>query len=215
MAAAVAAATLPQALADGAAPTAAPAAAPVAAVIATWPGADDQLARQAVAAKARQLRAARAAAAARAARQARAAAAAREVREAEQARQAAQARAARQAAAERAAAAARASREHARSGLSPQAIAQGMLAQFGWGQDQWGCLDALWSKESGWQVNASNAGSGAYGIPQALPGSKMASAGPDWQTNPATQIRWGLGYIAGRYGSPCAAWANSQAYNFY
>ena len=69
-------------------------------------------------------------------------------------------------------------------------------------------------RESGWRYNAENA-SGAYGIPQALPGSKMASAGPDWQTNPTTQIKWGLGYIKGRYGSPCQAWAAWQAQGWY
>ena len=66
----------------------------------------------------------------------------------------------------------------------------------------------------GWRVNAANS-SGAYGIPQALPGSKMASAGADWQTNPATQIAWGLGYIAGRYGTPCGAWDHSESNGWY
>lgn len=94
-------------------------------------------------------------------------------------------------------------------------IAQGMLGSFGWGMDQWGCLDSLWQKESNWNHTAMNPSSGAYGIPQSLPGNKMASAGADWQTNPATQIRWGLGYIQGRYGSPCNAWAHSQAHNWY
>jgi hypothetical protein len=96
---------------------------------------------------------------------------------------------------------------------SPRAIAQAMLAERGW-SSQWGCLDSLWQRESGWRVYASNP-SGAYGIPQALPGSKMASAGADWRTNPATQIRWGLGYIASAYGSPCAAWRHSQSHNWY
>lgn len=77
------------------------------------------------------------------------------------------------------------------------------------------CLSSLWMKESGWKSSALNASSGAYGIPQSLPGSKMASAGADWQTNPATQIKWGLGYIKGSYGSPCGAWAHSQATNWY
>lgn len=98
---------------------------------------------------------------------------------------------------------------------SPQAIAQGMLASFGWSSDQFGCLNSLWMRESGWNVHALNASSGAYGIPQALPGSKMAGAGPDWQDNPATQIRWGLGYIKSRYGSPCAAWGHSQSTGWY
>jgi hypothetical protein len=97
---------------------------------------------------------------------------------------------------------------------SARDIARAMLASYGW-SDQFGCLDALWSKESGWNHYASNPSSGAYGIPQALPGSKMASAGSDWQTNPATQIRWGLGYIRGSYGSPCGAWSHSQATGWY
>ncbi|MEZ5098039.1 MAG: hypothetical protein R2731_19335 [Nocardioides sp.] len=69
--------------------------------------------------------------------------------------------------------------------------------------------------ESGWRVNADNPYSSAYGIPQALPGSKMASAGPDWATNPVTQIRWGLGYIRDRYGSPCGAWSFKRSHNWY
>lgn len=85
----------------------------------------------------------------------------------------------------------------------------------GWDETQFACLDALWTKESGWRVEAHNARSGAYGIPQAMPGSKMASAGADWQTNPATQISWGLGYISGRYGDPCSAWAHSQSRGWY
>ncbi len=72
------------------------------------------------------------------------------------------------------------------------------------GPDQWGCLESLWMKESGWNERAMNPSSGAYGIPQSLPGPKMASAGGDWQTNAATQIEWGLGYIKGRYGTPVA-----------
>ena len=95
-----------------------------------------------------------------------------------------------------------------------QAIARDMLAQRGWGDDQFGCLVELWNHESGWNVYASNP-SGAYGIPQALPGSKMATAGDDWQTNPATQISWGLGYISGRYGTPCGAWDTFSAQGWY
>jgi len=101
------------------------------------------------------------------------------------------------------------------SGESPRGIAQGMLSSHGWGDDQWSCLNNLWQRESGWNPSASNPSSGAYGIPQALPGSKMASAGSDWRTNPATQIKWGLGYIKGRYGSPCGAWAHSQSVGWY
>ncbi len=95
-----------------------------------------------------------------------------------------------------------------------QQIAAGMVAARGWGSDQFSCLVSLWSKESGWRTDAANP-SGAYGIPQALPGSKMASVGADWQTSAATQITWGLNYIAGVYGTPCAAWAHSQATNWY
>ena len=98
---------------------------------------------------------------------------------------------------------------------SPQQIARGMLGSFGWSSSQFSCLQPLWNGESGWNVYASNPSSGAYGIPQALPGSKMASAGPDWQTNAATQIRWGLGYIRSVYGSPCGAWSHEQAYGWY
>lgn len=98
---------------------------------------------------------------------------------------------------------------------SAQAYAYGAVATRGWGADQYNCLVSLWNKESGWRVNANNASSGAYGIPQSLPGSKMASAGADWQTNPATQIEWGLGYISGRYGTPCGAWGHSVDIGWY
>jgi len=81
--------------------------------------------------------------------------------------------------------------------------------------DQFPCLDKLWKKESGWNYRAENRSSGAYGIPQALPGRKMASAGADWATNPATQIKWGLGYIKGKYDSPCGAWSHSEAVGSY
>ncbi|MEJ3405378.1 hypothetical protein WDJ51_11590 [Rathayibacter sp. YIM 133350] len=90
-----------------------------------------------------------------------------------------------------------------------------MAAQYGWGDDQFQCLDKLWTKESNWRVEASNGGSGATGIPQALPGSKMASVGADWQTSARTQILWGLGYIKGSYGTPCSAWSHSQSMNWY
>jgi resuscitation-promoting factor RpfB len=103
------------------------------------------------------------------------------------------------------------------SGNSPtaaMALARAMVAARGWSSTQFSCLVSLWNKESGWRVHAANP-SGAYGIPQALPGAKMASAGPDWQNNANTQIKWGLGYIASRYGTPCGAWAHSQAANWY
>jgi hypothetical protein len=97
----------------------------------------------------------------------------------------------------------------------PRGAARVMLADYGWGSGQFSCLEALWAKESGWNPSAMNPSSGAFGIPQALPGSKMASAGADWRTSPVTQIRWGLGYIKGIYGSPCVAWGHSQATNWY
>jgi hypothetical protein len=98
---------------------------------------------------------------------------------------------------------------------SPQQIAEAMLGSFGWSSSQFSCLEPLWAHESGWSVSAYNAGSGAFGIPQALPGSRMASAGPDWQTDAATQIKWGLEYIKGTYGSPCGAWAHEEATGWY
>ena len=90
-----------------------------------------------------------------------------------------------------------------------------MLPSFGWSSSQFSCLNSLWQLESGWNPYASNPSSGAYGIPQALPGSKMASAGPDWQSNAATQIRWGLGYIRASYGSPCGAWGHESSSGWY
>ncbi|MGN7702457.1 ubiquitin-like domain-containing protein [Cellulosimicrobium sp. ES-005] len=98
---------------------------------------------------------------------------------------------------------------------SARAIGRSLAAQRGWGDDEFTCLDKLWTKESNWRVDADNPSSSAYGIPQALPGSKMSSAGADWRTNPATQITWGLGYIEGRYGTPCAAWSHSVAKGWY
>ena len=96
-----------------------------------------------------------------------------------------------------------------------QAIAKALLPEFGFGDDQFGCLVNLWQRESGWRTNAQNRSSGAYGIPQALPGSKMAKYGSDWRTNPTTQIKWGLGYIAKRYGTPCGAWSNFLSRGWY
>jgi len=160
-----------------------------------------------------------AAAAAAAAAQAAAEQAAAEQAAAEKAaaQQAAEAVAAQEAQAAPAPTAAAESRPSAPSNPSgAQAIARDMMAsQYGWGGDQFGCLVSLWNKESGWNANAYNASSGATGIPQALPGSKMASAGSDWATNPATQIAWGLGYISGSYGTPCAAWAKSESVGWY
>ncbi len=90
-----------------------------------------------------------------------------------------------------------------------------MVADRGWNDAQFSCLDSLWTKESGWDYTADNPSSSAYGIPQALPGSKMSSVGADWETNPVTQITWGLNYIESRYGNPCSAWSHSKASNWY
>jgi hypothetical protein len=98
---------------------------------------------------------------------------------------------------------------------SPEQIAERMLSQFGWSSSQFSCLQPLWEHESGWSVTAENPTSGAYGIPQSLPAAQMASAGADWQNSAPTQIRWGLTYIQGRYGSPCGAWAHEESDNWY
>jgi hypothetical protein len=101
------------------------------------------------------------------------------------------------------------------SAQSPQTIAQALLPTFGFSTSQMSCLIPLWMGESGWRVNAENSSSGAYGIPQSLPGSKMASVAGDWRTDAVTQIKWGLGYIAERYGSPCGAWGFKQGHGWY
>jgi len=98
---------------------------------------------------------------------------------------------------------------------SPEQIAQSMLTSYGWDSGQWTYLYQLWEKESQWSVTATNAGSGAYGIAQANPGSQMDSAGSDWRTDATTQIKWGLEYIKDRYGSPEAAWAHETADGWY
>lgn len=90
-----------------------------------------------------------------------------------------------------------------------------LLSWAGFETGQMRCLDPLWEKESGWNHKAENTSSGAYGIPQALPGSKMGVYGDDWRTNPVTQIKWGLNYIKGRYSTPCAAWEHSQNVGWY
>ena len=96
------------------------------------------------------------------------------------------------------------------------ALGQQLASAYGWGSGaEWTCLDELWTRESGWQMVWNYQGSGAYGIPQALPASKMAAAGADYMTDPATQIRWGLGYIASAYGTPCGAWAHEEANGWY
>lgn len=101
------------------------------------------------------------------------------------------------------------------TGKSPKEYAKSVLASKGMGNNEYTCLVKLWNKESGWNHKAENPSSGAYGIPQSLPGSKMASKGADWKTNPETQINWGLSYISGRYGTPCNAWGHSQKKNWY
>lgn len=123
--------------------------------------------------------------------------------------------AAAQAEAARAAAAAAAAQAAADTPSGARALASSMAAsRYGWGASQFACLNNLWTKESGWNYRAENP-SGAYGIPQALPGTKMSTVAADWQTNASTQIAWGLQYIAAAYGTPCAAWAHSEALNYY
>lgn len=96
-----------------------------------------------------------------------------------------------------------------------QAYAKQRCYDYGWSDYDFNCLVKLWNRESGWKVTACNRSSGAYGIPQALPASKMASAGPEYRTNYMTQINWGLSYISGRYGSPSSAWNHSQSKGWY
>ena len=102
--------------------------------------------------------------------------------------------------------------------LSPaqaQAMARSMLAAYGWGQAQWPCLDKLWTQESSWMTTAENPSSGAYGIPQSLPASKMATIGADYRTDTRTQLTWGMQYVRDAYGSPCSAWSFHLAHNWY
>ncbi|ROT32146.1 lytic transglycosylase domain-containing protein [Micromonospora sp. HM5-17] len=96
-----------------------------------------------------------------------------------------------------------------------RAIGCALLLEAGFKLAEMPCLDKLWTKESGWNHRSANASTGAYGIPQALPGERMASVGSDWKTNPATQIKWGLGYIKGRYDTPCGAWTFFQEEGWY
>ena len=145
---------------------------------------------------------------------------ARENKVAEEARQKAEAE---RVAAEKAAAEARRAAEAQAAALAAantpdgaKATARSIAAErYGWGEGEFSCLVSLWTKESGWNYRAYNQNGGATGIPQALPGDKMASAGADWRTNATTQISWGLDYIQRAYGSPCAAWGHSQAVNWY
>jgi len=147
----------------------------------------------------------------------RAAAAAERAAQEAAAQQAAQQQAAQQAASRQSQASSGGSPGSSSTGGSGSArqIARSMLGSYGWSSGQFSCLDSLWSAESGWSVTASNPSSGSYGIPQALPGSKMGSAGPDWETNATTQITWGLGYIQSLYGSPCGAWSHEQSTGWY
>jgi Transglycosylase SLT domain len=134
---------------------------------------------------------------------------------------AAQARKIRKERAAKAAAAARTARAAASRSTTrtyagdPRGIARSMMAsRYSWGADQFSCLNSLWNRESGWNAHAANP-SGAYGIPQALPGSKMSTAGNDWRDNPATQIAWGLSYVKSSYGTPCGAWSAFQSKGWY
>jgi len=124
----------------------------------------------------------------------------------------------RKAAQQRKEAEARAARARAAQGGTPaqnRALGMQMCADRGWSASQCADLGRLWQRESGWSHRAHNARSGAHGIPQALPGSKMSSHGSDWATNPRTQIAWGLDYIAGRYGNPSNAWAHAARTGWY
>src|SRR5829696_8556790 len=99
---------------------------------------------------------------------------------------------------------------------NPREIARQILRnKYGYGEEQYSCFNNIIMRESMWDIDATNPSSGAYGIPQALPGSKMASVGSDWRTNPATQIIWGIGYMRDRYGSPCQAWSFKSAHGWY
>lgn len=117
---------------------------------------------------------------------------------------------------EAAAAAAAEEQAHANTVEGAKNTARELMNEtYGWGEGEFACLDQLWTKESGWNYQAQNASSGAYGIPQSLPGSKMSTVADDWETNATTQVTWGLDYIQRAYGTPCAAWGHSQATNWY
>lgn len=98
---------------------------------------------------------------------------------------------------------------------SNRALGYQLMIEFGFPEGQWAYLDALWQRESGWNHLADNPTSSAYGIPQSLPGTKMAVVGSDWRTNPETQINWGLAYVGARYGTPQKAWEHSEAVGWY
>jgi hypothetical protein len=97
----------------------------------------------------------------------------------------------------------------------PKTLTRALMSQYGLNPADFTCINDIWTQESNWNVHAANPSSSAYGIPQALPGSKMASAGPNWHDSAETQIRWGLSYIASRYGSACAAWSFKQGHGYY
>jgi hypothetical protein len=125
------------------------------------------------------------------------------------------ARAAREARELRASASRSASRTVSYDG-DPRRLARAMMAErYGWGAGQYSCLSSLWERESGWDVHAANPSSGAYGIPQALPGSKMSTYGADWQDDPVTQIQWGLAYIRQSHATPCGAWSTFRSKGWY
>jgi hypothetical protein len=106
--------------------------------------------------------------------------------------------------------------EAARKPLGAKRFAKEMMAtEYGWGEGQYKCLNRLWTKESNWNYQARNPRSGAHGIAQALPATKMEKVGTDWRTNPITQIQWGLLYVSERYNTPCAAWNKFRRSNFY
>ena len=106
--------------------------------------------------------------------------------------------------------------EMARSIVGAKKVAKSiMFAEYAWGEDQFTCLNRLWTRESHWNYRARNKKSGAHGIPQALPASRMDVVSTDWRTNPVTQMRWGLRYIEARYDSPCGAWAKFKRSRYY
>jgi hypothetical protein len=129
-------------------------------------------------------------------------------------RKRAAARAAARAKARAAAAAKEAADASNPSAAQNETLGQRMNAAKGWASC-WSSLLQIWTHESHWNERAHNPSSGAHGIPQALPGSKMASAGPNWETNPVTQIAWGLSYISARYDNPCKAWTFWQNNHWY
>lgn len=106
--------------------------------------------------------------------------------------------------------------ELARTPIGARLVAAKLnVTTYRWSEAQLACLDSLWTRESHWGYRANNKRSGAYGIPQARPGSKMASAGADWRTNPITQLKWGMNYVKSRYGNPCKALAKSNSAGWY